>query len=562
MELVALAPDVILAYGASTVAPLLQATRAVPIVFPIVGDPVGAGFVESLARPGGNVTGFMTNEYSIGGKWLELLKQIAPGVTRAAILRDSTQGSGTSMFAAVQAVAPSLRVEVSPVNMRDAGETERAIAAFALSPNGGLVVTAGGAAARHRDLIVTLASRHKLPAVYFERSFAAAGGLVSYGADYFDQFRLAAGYVDRILKGEKPADQPVQAPTKYELVLNLKTARVLGLDVPAALLARADEVIEKRREFILYGGAAMALPAVAKAQSGKLLTLGFLGTGTPQTQGTWLAALVQRLRELNWIDGHTIAIDVRWAEGRPERYAEITSDFVKRKVDVIVTSGSAVPTLMQATSVIPIVFGIEGDPVGRGLVASLARPGGNVTGLSSLSAELAGKRLELLRELLPQLRRVAVMHNANHSGAAQEAKEAEAAAHKFGLEVVPAPIRRAEDIAPAFDKVEALYVCGDALIISQHRRINAFALGAHLPTMSASGGQVETGTLLTYGPNFPDMHRRAGDYVDKILRGGKPADMPVEQPTKFDLVINLTTARGLGLKIPETFLMRANEVIE
>ena len=322
----------------------------------------------------------------------------------------------------------------------------------------------------------------------------------------------------------------------------------------------------KRREFILYGGAAMALPAVAKAQSGKLLTLGFLGTGTPQSQGTWLAALVQRLRELNWIDGQTIAIDVRWAEGRPERYAEITADFVKRKVDVIVTSGSAVPTLMQATSVIPIVFGIEGDPVGRGLVASLARPGGNVTGLSSLSAELAGKRLELLRELLPQLRRVAVMHNANHSGAAQEAKEAQAAAHKFGIEVVPSPIRRAEDIAPAFDafkgKVEALYICGDALIISQQRRINAFALGAHLPTMVASGSQVEMGSLLTYGPNFPDLHRRAGDYVDRILRGAKPADMPVEQPIKFDLVINLTTARVLGLKIPETFLMRANEVIE
>jgi putative ABC transport system substrate-binding protein len=243
-ELVALAPDVILAYGASTVAPTLQATRAVPIVFPVVGDPVGAGFVDSLARPGGNVTGFMTTEYSIGGKWLELLKEVASSVTRAAILRDSTQGSGTSMFAAVQAVAPSLRVEVSPANMRDAGEIERAIATFALFPNGGLVVTAGGAAARHRELIVTLAAQHKLPAVYFERSFVAAGGLISYGADYVDQFRRAAGYVDRILKGEKPADLPVQAPTKFELVVNFKTAKALGLTVPPALLARADEVIE------------------------------------------------------------------------------------------------------------------------------------------------------------------------------------------------------------------------------------------------------------------------------------------------------------------------------
>jgi putative ABC transport system substrate-binding protein len=243
-ELVALAPDVILAHGASTVAQLLQATRSVPIVFPIVGDPVGAGFVDSLARPGGNITGFMSNEFSMGGKWLELLKEIAPGVTRVAILRDSTQGSGTNQFAAMQAVAPSLRVEVSPVNTRNAGEIERAVAAFARAPNGGLIVATGGIAAVQRNLIITLAARHRLPAVYFERSFAAAGGLVSYGPDFIDQYRSAAGYVDRILKGAKPADLPVQAPTKYELTINLKTAKALGLTIPPALLARADEVIE------------------------------------------------------------------------------------------------------------------------------------------------------------------------------------------------------------------------------------------------------------------------------------------------------------------------------
>jgi putative ABC transport system substrate-binding protein len=243
-ELAALAPDVILAHGASTVRPLLQATRTVPIVFPIAGDPVGAGFVDSLARPGGNATGFMTFEYSMGGKWLELLKEIAPGVTRAAVLRDPTQGSGTSQFAAIQAVAPSLRVEVNPVSTRDAGEIERAVAAFARSPNGGVIVTAGGRAFGHRDLIVTLAARHRLPAVYFDRFFVTSGGLVSYGLDFVDQYRRAAGYVDRILKGEKPADLPVQAPTKYELVINLRTAKALGLAVPPSLLARADEVIE------------------------------------------------------------------------------------------------------------------------------------------------------------------------------------------------------------------------------------------------------------------------------------------------------------------------------
>jgi putative tryptophan/tyrosine transport system substrate-binding protein len=243
-ELAALAPDVILAHGASCVGPLLQVTRTVPIVFPIAGDPVGAGFVDSLARPGGNATGFMSTEFSMGGKWLELLKQTAPGVTRVAVLRDTTQGSGTSQFAAIQSVAPSLKVEVNPVNMRDAGEIERALAAFAHSPGGGLIVTAGAAATRHRNLIIALAARHKLPAVYYERLFVTAGGLISYGPDFVDQYRRAADYVDRILKGEKPADLPVQAADKYALVINLKTAKALDLTIPPSVLARADEVIE------------------------------------------------------------------------------------------------------------------------------------------------------------------------------------------------------------------------------------------------------------------------------------------------------------------------------
>ena len=243
-EMVALAPDVILASGNAGVAPLLQATRTVPVVFVIVPDPVGAGFVDSLARPGGNATGFIAYEYGLSGKWLEVLKEIAPGVTRAAVIRDPALASGPGQFAAIQSIAPSLGVEVSPVNVRDAGEIERAITAFAHSPNGGLIVTGSALVGIHRHLIIALAARHKLPAVYVERTYVAAGGLVSYGSDFLDQYRRAAGYVDRILKGEKPADLPVQAPTKYELVINLKTAKALGLEVPPTLLARADEVIE------------------------------------------------------------------------------------------------------------------------------------------------------------------------------------------------------------------------------------------------------------------------------------------------------------------------------
>ena len=243
-ELVALAPDVILAPASAVTGPLLQATRTIPIVFTTVADPVGAGFVESLARPGGNATGFALHEYTLSGKWLELLKEIAPGVTRAAVLRDPTVGSGTGQYASIQAVAQSLGVELRPIDLREASEIERAIVAFAQVPNGGLINAGAPSAGIHRNLVITLAARHRLPAVYALPYIARAGGLIAYGPNLVDQYRRAADYVDRILKGEKPADLPVQAPTKYDLVINLKTARALGLEVPATLLARADEVIE------------------------------------------------------------------------------------------------------------------------------------------------------------------------------------------------------------------------------------------------------------------------------------------------------------------------------
>ena len=280
-ELVALAPDVILAPGGS-LAHMLQATRTVPIVFAFAADPVGSGFVESLSRPGGNATGFLLFEYDLSAKWLELLKEIAPGVTRAAVLRDPTAIAGIGQFAVIQSVARSVGVEVSPLNLRDAGEIERAVTAFARSSNGGLIVTASALASVQRNLIIELAARHRLPAVYFERLFVASGGLISYGADFVDQYRRAAGYVDRILKGEKPADLPVQAPTKYELVINLKTAKALGLDVPhvaARPRRRGDRV--KRREFITLLGGAAAWPLAARAQQPAMPVIGFLDTTSP-----------------------------------------------------------------------------------------------------------------------------------------------------------------------------------------------------------------------------------------------------------------------------------------
>jgi len=243
-ELVSLAPNVILSTGSAATGPMLQTTRTVPIVFVIVPDPVGSGFVKSLSRPGGNATGFMQFEYSLSGKWLELLKEIAPSVTRAAVIRDPDITAGIGQFAVIQSVAPSIGVDVRPVNVRDASKIERAVTTFARGSNGGLIVTASALSSLHRELIIALAARHKLPAVYYRRGYVTDGGLISYGYDADDQYRRAAGYVDRILKGEKPADLPVQAPTKYEMVINLKTAKALGLEVPPTLLARADEVIE------------------------------------------------------------------------------------------------------------------------------------------------------------------------------------------------------------------------------------------------------------------------------------------------------------------------------
>jgi putative ABC transport system substrate-binding protein len=324
----------------------------------------------------------------------------------------------------------------------------------------------------------------------------------------------------------------------------------------------------KRREFItLLSGAAasVTLPLAVRAQQ-KLPTIGFLGTTTRSDASQWTTAFVQRLRDLGWIEGRTVLIEYRWADGRSERFAEIAAELVRLKVDIIVTLGVAVLAAKQATSVIPIVFAIAADPVGSGLVTNLARPGGNVTGLSLQQTDVGSKRLELLREVIPGLRRLAIMGNVGYRGSVLEMGEVEASARTLGLETVRSEIRRAEDIAPAFEalkgRADALYVAGDTLVTTNRININTLALAARLPTMNILKEFVKAGGLMSYGPNFPDLYRRAADLVDKILRGTKPADIPVEQPTKFELVINLTTAKALGLKISEAFLLRADEVID
>jgi putative ABC transport system substrate-binding protein len=323
-----------------------------------------------------------------------------------------------------------------------------------------------------------------------------------------------------------------------------------------------------RRDFITLLGGAAAWPLTARAQqAGRLPTIGFLGQSTRSAGSEWVAAFTQRLRELGWIEGRTVTIEYRWAEGREESFPELAAELVRLKVDIIVTAGTlSVIALKQATSTIPIVFATAGDPVANKLVASLARPGGNVTGLSVVSADLAGKRLELLREVVPNLRRVAIMANVGNPFAALELSEVQAAAGKLGLEVLALEIRSAKDIAPAFEALkssaDALYVCIDALTNANRIRINILAVGARLPTMHGYKDYVDAGGLMSYGANVPNQYRRSADYVDKILHGAKPSDIPVEQPTKFDLVLNLTTAQALGLSLSFALLALADEVIE
>jgi putative tryptophan/tyrosine transport system substrate-binding protein len=325
----------------------------------------------------------------------------------------------------------------------------------------------------------------------------------------------------------------------------------------------------RRREFIsLLGGAAAAWHVAARAQQpARLRTIGYLGSSTAQAQSQWVSAFVQRLRQLGWVEGRTVAMQYRWAEGRNERFAEIAAEFARQKVDVIVTSGTA-PTLAakRAAPDVPIVFAVASDPVGNALVASLARPGGNVTGFSIQQTDLAAKKLALLRESVPDFRRLAVMANVGSPAGVLEMGEVRATARSLGLEVAPLEIRRSEDIAPAFEAVrgraEALYICGDALITNNRLQIITLALGARLATMCPSREHVDAGGLMSYGPSFPYLHGRAADYVDKILHGVKPGDIPVEQPTKFELVINLKTAKALGLDVPVHLQQLADEVIE
>ena len=491
-DLAALTPDVVVSSGTTALGFLFRATRTVPIVFVNVADPVGSGFVDTLSRPGRNATGFMQFEYSLSGKWLEVLKQIAPGTKRAAVLRDADVPSGIGQFAVIQSVAPSVGVEVKPINMRDAAEMEDAIATFARSSTGGLLVTSSALALHHRERIIALAAHHKMPAVYYRRYFITSGGLISYGPDLADQYRRAAGYVDRILKGERPADLPVQAPTKYEMVINLKTAKALGLDRSAdAPRPRRRGNRMKRREFItLLGGAAAAWPLGAQAQQAAAPLVGFLHGGSSDGAAHQATNFHHGLHQIGYVEGRNVTTEYRWAEGHYDRLPALARDLVGNRPAVIAATGGVASALAAkaASKDIPIVFLMGDDPVKFGLVTSLNRPGGNLTGVSFLAPALEAKRVELLRELVPTAGTIAVLVNPNSPGAEGRLRDVREAAGLLGQQFSIVNASSEGDFEAAFANVVqqragALIVVSDPFFTSRRDQLTALAASHRIPAI-------------------------------------------------------------------------------
>ena len=570
-ELVALDPDVIVVGGATNMEAVQRATRTIPIVFVGLTDPVGAGFVESLARPGGNTTGFTSFEYGLSAKWVELLKEIAPRVTRVGVLREQGSSVGIGLWAAMQGAAPSLGIELRPIGAREASDIERGVAAFARGPNGGLIVTVGGISITYRDLISTLAARHQLPAVYPFRYFVTSGGLMSYGPDLNDQNRRAAGYVDRILKGEKPADLPVQAPTKYELVINLKTAKALGLAVPpsAARPRRRGDRMMRRREFItLLGGAAAGWPLSVSAQQPVMPVVGFLRS-TPAIGFSYIVdAFRQGLTDAGFVEGKNVTIEYRWADNQLDQLPELVADLVRKQVAALVGSGPAAAQASKAASnTTSVVFVVGSDPVRTGLVASLNRPGSNITGVVFTSVALAAKLLGMLHQLVPQASIIAALRDPNVPEFSVELRDLEEAAQAIGRKVLMVNAANEREFHAAFTTVvqagaSALLIGSSPFFLSQRRQLVALAGRHALPAIYNQREYAEAGGLISYGPSQTDAYRRAGLYVGRILKGEKAGDLPVELGTKYEMVINLATAKAFNVEIPPTLLALADEVIE
>ena len=551
----------------------MAATATIPIVFASGADPVKSGLVVSLNRPSSNVTGVYFLIDALPTKNLHLLHELVPQTSTVALLvnPNNAVAVGTEL-PSVQAAARTLGLNLVVVKAAAERDIDAAFANVVHARAGALIIASDSFIFGHRQQIIALAARHSIPTAYPWREAPAAGGLVSYGTSLTDAYRLAGVYTGRILGGAKPADLPVQQSTKFELVINLKTAKALGLDSPAdAARARRRGDRMKRREFItLLGGAAAAWPLAARAQQpSRVPKIGYLSPVSASSGFLAYEMFRQGLRELGYVDGTNIVIEYRFADGQFDRLPALAAELVQLKVDVIVTAVTqASLAARDATKTIPIVIAGVSDPVGSGLIENLARPGGNITGTSSQTSEVVGKSLELLKEVIPGIVRVAALWNpSNVVFQTKMLKEAETAAAALRIQLKVFGGRDADELGGAFTAIahehaDALLVLADPFLISRQKNIVDFALKQRLPAIYATKEHATVGGLMTYGPNINGQFRRAAAYVDRILKGAKPSDLPVEQPTQFELAINLKTAKVLGLTIPPTLLARADEVIE
>jgi putative ABC transport system substrate-binding protein len=575
-EFVASNPEVVWANNTTIVQELQRQPRSIPIVFAGLTDPVETGVVASLARPGGNATGFMNDEPALSGKWLELLKEVAPGVNRVLVLLNSGSPANRIELRTIEAAAPSFDVQVSSETVRDASEIESAIEGIARTPNAGLVITPGIPITDRRKLIFALASRYRLPAVYTLSFFAVDGGLLSYGPDILDMFRRSATYVDRILKGEKPGDLPVQGPVKYELVINLSRQGDRPHHPAHPARPRRRDYRMNRREFItLLGGAAAWPLAVRAQQGGRVRRIGVLmprDENDPLTKA-YLSAFTQALANLSWIDGRNVRMDARWWGDDVNRSPALAQGLVGLQPDIIVTNGTvATLPVQRETRTIPIVFAGVADPVASGIVPRLNQPGGNITGFANFEATLGGKWLELLTEIAPGLKRAAIMFNADRfsplaAAAPVYMPSLETAARSLKVVLITTPVRSDLEIETAITALGrepggGLVVMPDGFLNVHRAPIISAAARNKVPAVYGYSYFARDGGLLSYEPDQVDAFRRAASYVDRILRGEKPGDLPVQLPTKFEMVVNRKTAMALGLEIPPSIMLRADEVIE